>query len=79
MSGASLSFTGVLHKNESCQPIMKKHHLSGRFPGAVAHGIHSITLEDIRHYFDPEATESNGVPTLNYDLKDRYENEKKIS
>jgi len=70
-SGASLSFNGVLHKNKTCQPIMKKHHLSGRFPGAVAHGIHSITLEDIRYYFDSKATESNGVPTLNYNLKDR--------
>ena len=46
---------------------MEKHGLSERFPAAVAHGIHSITLEDIQHYFKPDATEDNRVPTLNYD------------
>ena len=46
---------------------MKEHGLSKRFPGAVAHGVHSITLEDIQHYFKPDATEDNMVPTLNYD------------
>ena len=46
---------------------MKKHGLSEKFPAAVAHGIHSITLEDIQHYFKPDATEDNRVPTLNYD------------
>ena len=46
---------------------MEKHGLSERFPAAVAHGIHSITLEDIQHYFKPNATEDNKVPTLNYD------------
>ena len=50
---------------------MKSHGLTGRFPGAVAHGIHSITLEDIRYYFDKNATEKNGIPTLNYDLLDK--------
>ena len=50
-----------------CQHIMKKHGLSKRFPGAVAHGVHSITLEDIQHYFKPDATADNMVPTLNYD------------
>ena len=47
---------------------MEKHGLSKRFPAAVAHGIHSITLEDIQHYFKPDATEDNRVPTLNYDV-----------
>ena len=46
---------------------MKKHGLSERFPAAVAHGIHSITLEDIQHYFKHDATEDNKKPTLNYD------------
>ena len=46
---------------------MEKHGLSERFPAAVAHGIHSITLEDIQHYFKPDATEDNRVPTLNFD------------
>ena len=46
---------------------MNKHGLSERFPAAVAHGIHSITSEDIQHYFKPDAAEDNRVPTLNYD------------
>ena len=50
---------------------MTQNGLSPRFPGAVAHGIHSITLEDIRYYFKPNATEKNNVPTLNYDLEDK--------
>ena len=50
-----------------CQRIMNKHGLSKRFPGAVAHDVHSITLEDIQHHFKPDATAHNKVPTLNYD------------
>jgi len=54
---------------ERCHPLMAAAGLTKRFPGAVAHGIHSITLEDIRHYFKHDATEENHVPTLNYDLR----------
>ena len=50
---------------------MKENGLTGRFPGAVAHGIHSITLEDIRYYFKADATEENNVPTLNYNLSEK--------
>ena len=49
---------------------MEANGLSKRFPGAVARGIYSITLEDIRYYFKPSATEENFIPTLNYDLAD---------
>ena len=62
--------TDVHHQDPVCRRTMKEHGLTGRFPGAVAHGIHSITLEDIRYYFKPNATEENNVPTLNYDLSD---------
>jgi len=31
----------------------------------IAHSIHSLTLNMIRHYFDPNATENNGIPTVN--------------
>jgi hypothetical protein len=33
------------------------------FAPVVAHAIHSLTLEDIRHYFKSDATENNGIPT----------------
>jgi len=35
----------------------------------VAHGIHSLYLEDIREIFEPNALENNGLPVLNYDLR----------
>jgi len=31
----------------------------------IAHSIHSLTLNMIRHYFYPNATENNGIPTVN--------------
>ena len=49
---------------------MKDNGLTDRFPSAAAHGIHSMTLEDIKYYFKPDATETNNVPTVNYDLSE---------
>jgi len=31
----------------------------------IAHSIHSLPLNMIRHYFNPNATEENGIPTVN--------------
>lgn len=47
---------------------MQAHHLTRGFPGVVAHGLHSITLEDLQYYFDASAKEDNHVPTINLDL-----------
>ena len=33
------------------------------FAPMIAHSVHSLTLEDIRHFFDADATEENGIPT----------------
>jgi hypothetical protein len=38
------------------------------FMGAVTHMIHSITLQDIRYFFDERFPEANDVPTVNTDL-----------
>ena len=51
---------GIDHENENlsmekCWPLMESVGLTARFPGAVSHAIHSLTLEDLRHYFDPQA------------------------
>ncbi len=35
---------------------------------AVAHGVHSMTLEDVRYYFRSDASAQNGIPTLNTNL-----------
>merc|ERR1712210_308911 len=42
--------------------------LSATYPKRIAHGIHSLTLADLRHYFNPKASETNNVPTINRNL-----------
>ena len=38
------------------------------FPGSVAHGIHSISVEHIKHFFGVDIPAENGIPTVNSDL-----------
>ena len=38
------------------------------FTQVVGHGIHSLTVQDIRNFFEPTATENNSVPTVNIQL-----------
>ena len=35
----------------------------------AAHGIHSLSLEEIRYFFEPEAPEDNKIPTVNIDFR----------
>jgi len=35
----------------------------------AGHGIHSITVRDIRYYFDPDFPEENEIPTVNPDFR----------
>merc|ERR1712212_1469407 len=42
--------------------------LSVTYPNRIAHGIHSLTLADLRHYFNPNANETNNIPTVNRNL-----------
>lgn len=51
-----------------CWPIMENNGLSTRFPIKAVHITHSLTLQDIWHYFDSNATTENHVPTVNRDL-----------
>ena len=41
--------------------------LAPSFPGVVAHGVHSLTLPDIRRYFPTENTNIR-MPVVNPDL-----------
>ena len=47
---------------------MREAGLSPMFAPMVTHSIHSLSLEDIRYYFKSNATEDNGIPTVNMDL-----------
>ena len=31
----------------------------------IAHGLHDLTLADLRHYFNPNANKTNNIPTVN--------------
>jgi len=42
--------------------------LSDIFAKRIAHGIHSLTLADLRYYFNPNANETNNIPTINRNL-----------
>merc|ERR1712179_678406 len=45
--------------------------LSGTYPERIAHGIHSLTLSDVRYYFNPLANDTNNIPTVNLNLTSR--------
>merc|ERR1711962_404473 len=38
------------------------------FPDDAVHGIHSITVQDIRYFFDPSFPAENSIPTINTNL-----------
>ena len=48
---------------------MENFSLTQQFPGIVSHAIHSLSLQDLRHYFEPNADELNGIPNVNLDLE----------
>ncbi|XP_063695349.1 uncharacterized protein LOC134826782 [Bolinopsis microptera] len=54
--------------SEECPRILDAAGVSKMFAPMVAHSIHSLTLEGIRYFFKEDATEENGVPTVNMDL-----------
>merc|ERR1712126_343990 len=39
-----------------------------KFPGSVAHGVHSISVEHIKHFFGVDIPVENGIPTINTDF-----------
>merc|ERR1712183_495502 len=45
--------------------------LSATYPEGIAHGIHSLTLSDVRYYFNPLANNTNNIPTVNMNLTSR--------
>jgi len=59
----------VLPGNDSCAEILAAANVTGRFAVAVAHGIHDITVEDLREFTGDVPCTGNGVPTVNRDLR----------
>merc|ERR1719175_348048 len=55
--------------DDDCFSILEQSQvLSATYPKRIAHGVHSLTLADLRHYFDPKANETNNIPTINRNL-----------
>jgi len=52
----------------SCAVAFNMFNVTDRFPGVVAHGIHDISVEDLRTFESDVPCKSNGVPTVNRDL-----------
>ena len=44
-----------------CKNVMTANGLTSRFPGVVAHALHSLTLQDIKYYFEPAASSKSKV------------------
>jgi len=61
--GAALNCPPIFAANGINQTIMVE---------AVAHGIHSITVKDIRYYFDSSFPETNNIPTVNPDFTQNH-------
>jgi len=53
----------------SCEDVMARNGLNfSSFWQGAAHGIHSLYLEEIREYFEPNATIHNRIPVVNQNL-----------
>ena len=54
----------------TCDEVFSKAGLNySLFRKGAAHGIHSLSLEEIRYFFKAEAPEDNRIPTVNIDFR----------
>jgi len=59
------------NNKSQCASVMKKGGLSKDFAKHVSHAIHSLTVEDIRTYFNKNVGENNNIPVVNPMLRDQ--------
>ena len=75
---------GVMYTDKGCAAVMENNgfHVPSHpfyavdngnpsFGWAVAHGIHSITLEEVRYFFDQDAPVQNKIPVANTNLSSK--------
>jgi len=56
----------------TCLDVMARNGLNfSSFWHGAAHGLHSLHLEEIRYFFEPNATENNKIPVVNKNLSSR--------
>jgi len=57
-------------EKETCDEIFANNGMNySTFYEGAAHGIHSLSLEEIRHFFKADAPEHNRIPTVNIDFR----------
>merc|ERR1711872_662415 len=57
-------------KPQICEDIFSLNGLNySTFYLGASHGLHSLSLEEIRYYFDENAPENNKIPTVNIDFR----------
>ena len=55
---------------QSCSAVFADHGMNyTAFHKGVAHGVHALSLEEIRYFFQAEAPEENLIPTVNTDFR----------
>ena len=60
----------VQDETRTCSDIFSDHGMNfSSFHRGVAHGVHALSLEEIRHFFKADAPEKNHIPTVNTDFK----------
>jgi len=67
LSSSFASPVTEIKNRQDCDATLNTAGATARFPGIVAHGIHSLTVEQLRK-FKPDVTEKNAIPTINSDL-----------
>merc|ERR1712106_7992 len=76
MASKFVVFTAILvsfqrmDASKACPDLLKFKKISNQFPMYVAHGSHSLTLNDIQAFFKPNANENNGISIVNFNLTD---------
>ena len=55
--------------DEDCRVTMAEDSwVTDTFVPSVVHGVHSITLEELRRFFEPAAPVANNIPSVNPNL-----------
>jgi len=58
----------VRSEEKNCSEILANKDIAEEFPYFVAHGSHSLTLNDLRAFFDEKAAKNNGIAVVNHNL-----------
>ena len=65
-----LSSSQLLTAGKNCAKLFGRKDITADYPMHVAHGTHSMTLNDIQAFFKADADENNGITIVNFNLTD---------